>query len=282
MLESTRRYVQKVNQEGGDLKATLARLRVLHLDEFGELLLTLPDPALPHLSQLLPRATDDAVQVNWTGASGITLLRQSTTFVRSLASDYMILTGRNIGAATVLDFGCGWARLLRLMPYYTAPENLYGCDSWDVSLDHARAANALAHLAKSDVTPNDLPFPGVTFDLTYSFSVFTHLPAPVAKAVMGALRRRIKPEGLLAITVRPSEYWAFIGQHNKRDLSRLIEAHNATGYAYLGHSDREHEYGDTSMSLEFIAANFPDWQVVRAGAALQDPLQVVVYLKPRT
>ena len=54
----------------GQLAKVLGQLRELSLDEFGALLLTMPNPHYPQLSALLPRMADPNVQKSWTGAEG--------------------------------------------------------------------------------------------------------------------------------------------------------------------------------------------------------------------
>lgn len=283
MLQQTISYIRSVDARRGDLDSTLAALRRLTLEEFGLLHLQFPAEDLPHLSSLLPLVTPDEVQQEWTGGAGESLLRSSLAFMTSVAASYGAVTRRSIADAKVLDFGCGWARLLRLAPYYIAPENLYGCDAWKVSLDHARAARPLAKLALSAVYPEDLPFSGVTFDVIYAFSVFTHLSARAAEAALGAFRRRISPEGLAIITIRPPEFWPFITERRNIDYSALSKVHEATGFAFVPANSQEADpaYGDTSISEGYITARFPEWEIVQMGRHTIDPYQVIVCLRPR-
>jgi len=180
MQHSMKEFLKALDLSGLPREGVLSAMRRTSIDAFGELLLELPSADFPHLSELLPRKTPDDVQKQWTGNCGITLLRQSVSFVNTMVASYAELTGKDVANSNLLDFGCGWGRLLRLMLYFTPPEKLFGCDAWDVSLEHARAANLGVSLAKSDVTPDALPFPGVGFDLIYAFSIFTHLSRPVA------------------------------------------------------------------------------------------------------
>jgi hypothetical protein len=93
------------------LAAVLPPLRrALGLDDFGELVISMPMPAFPKLSQALPRMASAEVQDQWTGSHGYHLLRQSANFVRSAAFNYTKLTGRTLNGASILDFGCGYGR----------------------------------------------------------------------------------------------------------------------------------------------------------------------------
>ncbi len=183
--------IREIEDSAVDTESALAGFRRLTFHEFGEFLLSLPNEDFPILSSLLPASTPESVQKEWTGSSGIALLRSSISFVNFLVSSFAEITGDPIGKATVLDFGCGWGRLLRLMMFYVKANALFGCDAWENSLAHCKAAGIQVPLAKSDSIPTDLPFAGMNFDLIYCFSVFTHLSETTTAAVLRCLRKRI-------------------------------------------------------------------------------------------
>ena len=80
--------------------------RDVPLDAFGDLSLDVPTQ-FPNLRAFLPSMPPAKVQVNWTGDHGTALLQVSLAFVKTLVEHYEAITGRSIGDATVLDFGCG-------------------------------------------------------------------------------------------------------------------------------------------------------------------------------
>jgi 2-polyprenyl-3-methyl-5-hydroxy-6-metoxy-1,4-benzoquinol methylase len=47
----------------------------------------------------------------------------------------------------VLDFGCGFGRMLRPMYFFNDPEHVYGVDPWDRSIDICRQDGLLGQLA---------------------------------------------------------------------------------------------------------------------------------------
>ena len=265
-------------------------LRTLTLDEFGELLLTLPNEEFPHLSSILPSATPDEVQVEWTGSCGVTLLRQSVSFLNFVAAAYTEFSGRPLRNVNVLDFGCGWGRLLRLLAFYNNPEFNFGCDAWPVSLDHARQSHVdrvTAGLALSEATPQNLPYPPATFDLVYAFSIFTHLSEATAVACMNAIRKAIKPDGLAIITVRPIEFWDYNPGLPEEVGKSMKMLHAFDEIAFYPSGGKSHDangrpvaYGDTSIPLSIIERKFPGWSVVRAGVTMVDIYQIFVLLRP--
>ncbi len=100
---------------GAPVDDVLKELRALDLDGFGEVFLRMPDPALPALSRILPKMADVEIQTSWTGNSGKALLQQSVAFVKSMQAHWRLIKRREMKDIKVLDFGCGYGRLSRLM-----------------------------------------------------------------------------------------------------------------------------------------------------------------------
>ena len=185
-------------------------------------------------------------------------------------------------SVNVLDFGCGWGRLLRLLAFYNDPEFNFGCDAWKMSLERARANHLeriAAGLAQSDPCPDALPYAPATFDLVYAYSVFTHLSESTAVACMGAIRKAIKPDGLAIISLRPAEFWDFNQKLPMAARRALRAAHDQHGIAFHA-SDETSDYGDTSVPLSIFAAKFPGWSILRAGVTMADGYQMLVVLRP--
>ena len=260
-------------------------LRRLSVAELGEVLLDVPD-RYPALAAALPVMPPESVQRDWTGSAGRDLLRQTVAFVRSMETAFAKLCGRPLEDSTILDYGCGWGRILRLMYRYSPPETLYGVDPWDSSLQICRDTRVLGNLARCDDVPRDLPFPGMTFDLVYAFSVLTHLSEKTATAVLGAIRPRIRDDGLLVVTVRPVEYW---GVHPSfppgTDARTMAARHAESGFAFVPHNrapiDGDVTFGDTSISLDYIRRQWTDWHLAGHETNRVDPYQLVLFLRPR-
>jgi SAM-dependent methyltransferase len=267
------------------LASVLPQLRQgLGLDDFGELMISMPMAQFPNLSLALPKMASAEVQNQWTGNNGIPLLRQSTSFVRSAVFNYMNLTGKTLSGASILDYGCGYGRLARLMYYFTDPDRLFGVDPWDRSISECQEAGLGANFRLSDYLPNALPVPG-PFDFLYAFSVFTHTSLRATKAALEVCRRYIADDGIMFITIRPVEYWTLDRSvHGLDDVSSMIKAHEAHGFTFspfdLPPVDGDITYGNTSMTVEWIESNIPQWQVAAVDRSLDDAYQIYVALKP--
>jgi SAM-dependent methyltransferase len=260
--------IAQLERSAKGLPDVLEGLRAETLDLYGQLLLELPSDKYPNLSRILPANTPDDVQRMWTGSSGITLLKQSLSFINFLVA--------NTRFNSVLDFGCGWGRLLRLMLYFVDAERLYGCDAWEESLKHARLARLPCQMALCDSPLTAIPFKG-PFELIYAFSVFTHLSEPVTKAALRTLRRYISDDGTLVITTRPIEIWNYYGEIKKQDYAAQMSSHRQRGFGFCQINTG---YGDTSMSMQYLQETFPEWRIVKSGTTFADEYQNIVVLKP--
>ncbi len=160
---------------GEPLVEILKVLRNLSFEDFGLLLISMPNDSYPSLSKVLPRMAPYEVQVGMTGASGVTLFAQTVAFARIVEIAVSRHSNRTLKDATILDLGVGWGRNIRSMLYFIDPDNLWGVDPWVHSLEHSKVAGIPAHLVLSDPRPVDLPVENTRFDLAISFSVFTHL-----------------------------------------------------------------------------------------------------------
>lgn len=271
----------------GVVADVLNELRNLSLWDFNLLLLSLPNTDWPNLSRLLPRMASDEVQKSWTGASGQALMATTTDFVRIMEHHFVAISRRTLNGIRVLDFGCGYGRIMRQMYYFTDPCNIYGLDPWERSLEICRNDGILGHLVQSDFVPETLPLDRNDFDLIYAYSVFTHTSMKATRAALAALRRHIAPGGLLVLTTRPAEWWHVLTPAPQRawDAEAQLASHRRDGFAFHPSNwnmpaDGESIFGDTSMTAGWINANFPAWHVEAYDRGI-DPAQVILVLGPR-
>jgi SAM-dependent methyltransferase len=250
------------------------------LDTFGSLLLDVP-AKYPNLKSFFPSMPPDEIQDKWTGNHGATLLSTSLAFIKTLVAGYTELTTKDLRHSRILDYGCGWGRLIRLLYKYVPYENIYGVDPWDRSIELCKQHGIKANLAICDYVPESLPFE-YQFDLIFAFSVFTHLSERTTKTVLSTLRRYVQEDGLLVITVRPKKYWSYHEQGKFR--SDMYQMHEKSGFAFIPHHRKpingDITYGDTSISLGYLEENFPQWELARVITNRVDPYQTVLFLRP--
>jgi len=255
-------------------------LRELPLEDFGLLLLEMPNSAYPALSKAVPSMAPADVQKRWTGSSGTELYAQTAAFTRVLMSNYARYRNRGLEASRILDFGVGYGRIFRMMYYFSDPEALYGVDAWDRSLQLCRDTGLPGNFVLSDRVPTSFPIEDTKIDLIFSFSVFTHLAPDTARASLGALRKHIADDGLAMLTFRPVEFWRFIDQvRGTNDHARLEAEHQKKGIAYEPHSGKEGDtYGDTTFDKAFFETH--EWKLLGIDRSIADPYQMLAILEP--
>jgi hypothetical protein len=173
------------------------------------------------------------------------------------------------------------------MYYFSPPERTFGVDPWDRSIEICRADGVLSNLAVSDYLPRSLPVGDACFGLIYAFSVFTHTSERATRNALVTLRKYIEPDGVLAITIRPREYWTAVAAlRNAVDSTQMLADHDARGFAFAPHNrtpvNGNITYGDTSIALGWLAENALGWQIAAYDYNLEDPLKLIVYLMPAT
>lgn len=285
-VNSFHRELSRIDEElraGKGLSPEL--LSGVPVEVLGEVYLGLR-PEYPALMQALPSMPPAQVQRDWTGTDGKPLMAQSCAFIRDVAEAFQEQVGGSLSDATVLDYGCGWGRLLRLLLLYSRPERIWGLDPWDRSIELCREHRIPVNLAVSDYLPKSLPVGGTRFDLVFAFSVFTHLSPTCARQVMTTLRTYMNDKGLLAITVRPPDYWR-IHSYLAPELTAeaMIALHRNAGFAFIPHNrapiDGDITYGDASYSLDYIQNSWSGWVIAETTPSALDPMQTIVLLRPK-
>lgn len=280
--ESLDKKLQRINQripvtDPGEIPSLFSEIPV---EPFGNLLLDVP-ARYSNIKALFPSMPPNEVQDDWNGRHGTELLTASLAFIKTLVATYTELTGKDLIRAKVLDYGCGWGRLIRLLYKYVSYENIYGVDPWDRSIDLCKQYGVKANLAVCDYVPQQLPFEQ-KFDLIYAYSVFTHLSEKTTKTVLSTLRRYMGDNGILVITIRPKEFWSFHRQGKFKQ--EMYQMHEQTGFAFTPHRrapiNGDITYGDTSISLDYLEENFPQWDLVKPIINREDPYQTLLFLRP--
>lgn len=173
------------------------------------------------------------LQVRIAGESGVAFSSFGDMAARQIAKSFEKATGRPVNEATVLDFGCGPARVTHVFRDMYPGVDLFGCDIDAEAIAWCRQnLPAVARFAVSDLLP-PLPFEAGTFDLIYGISVFTHLPEAFQAAWLLELRRVLKPGGVLITTVHGPAIVEYIAQVYP-GASALRDEVRDHGFVYVG------------------------------------------------
>lgn len=111
-------------------------------------------------------------------------------------------------AGGYLDFGCGWGRFSRLFLRDFGGDQIVGVDIDPDIIEFCQGAGLPGRYLTIGSPP--LPFESSTFKLITAYSVFTHLPPTLFEAWLRELGRVLAPGGLLALTVEPPRFLAFV------------------------------------------------------------------------
>jgi len=273
---------ESLAKSDASINDVLKILRQLPIDDFGYFFIMMPNFNYPALSRVLPSMVSAEVQKNWTGSSGIELYRQTAAFARTIAYNYAKYRNKGLKDIKIMDFGVGYGRMIRMFYYWTDPENLWGVDSWQKSLDHCSYCNLAGNFILSEEIPKLLPIDKIKFDLIVSFSVFTHLSSKTALICLSTLRQHAADNTLLIVTFRPIEIWKYFDDINgTNNAKRLEDEHRRFGFAHLRHegSVQGESYGDTSMLPSFFETD--DWTLLSVDRAIGDAYQLIAVLSPK-
>jgi len=259
-------------------------------DDLWSPLLTLEYEGWPRIRSYLPALPDPALQQLWNGTSGPTLAAQSVCFYRKLKEMQGRFGRGDLAQTSVLDFGCGWGRLTRMIARDLEPGRLFGCDPVEDILELTRESRVPANLARSEFLPESLPFEE-KFDLVFSFSVFTHISEAAHMASLKAIHHGLEPGGLFVVTVRPPAYLDLnplmakaveaLGPDRDRALEEpryIFAPHETDGHPQFGGD--EMSYGETVITLPYVKDKWaPMFDLLDVSVLTGDMYQVVLTLR---
>lgn len=229
---------------------------------------TRPD-CWPNLADWLPLLPPPDIQKGYVGFSGIEALSRSSTFVIEARHVYEKLTGKPIHSASILDYGVGWGRILRLFYQIVPTDQTFGLDAWPASLALVESLRLRSKLTLVSPLPSG-PVLDRPIDLIWAFSVFTHLSEQAADAALKAIHSTLAPDGLAIITIRPRHTGV-------STYPELLKTYDATGFAFMPAPGGQH-YGNTIMSLDFFREHWPEWKVHAVTWDQDNFMQLKLYL----
>ena len=175
---------------------------------------SLHDPVIEAVS--MPAFPPLRHQTDTHGTGGRGALEEAGRFVAAV-DQYAAREGWPVGESTrVLDFGCGWGRMLRFFLNRVDSQNLYGVDVRDESVAMARQLNPFARFIRVEALP-PTPFADGFFDLVVAYSVFSHLSEAVSRDWISELARVMKPGGLAIVTTQGSGFLDLVESLSARD-----------------------------------------------------------------
>lgn len=164
--------------------------------------------------------------------------------------------------SSILEFGCGFGRLLQYVAGVAPQAQIVGCDIFDKAVKACQQKFPKGRFVQNDDKP-PVALEDAQFDFIYSYSVFTHLAEENHAAWLKELARLLKPGGMMIHTTKSPAFLSRAEMFSpeviaKYKLPQSPSAFVATNqpYYYIPYGPDTPEYGLTIISREYIEKNW--------------------------
>ena len=212
------------------------------------------------IAALLPKMPAEALQVQYTGSSGDTVLHQGFAAYQLFKGSYEKYIGRIGSCRGILDFGCGWGRIIRFFLRDVSPERLFGVDHSSEVIEACLDTNRWCKFKLIEPYP-PTALPAESFDLIYLYSVFSHLPEAMHWELLKEFQRLLVPGGLIIATTRRRDFIEWCASL-RRDpqLREKPESIRCSALAFLDANAALAAYDNGSFCYSnFGDARWPFW-----------------------
>jgi len=224
----------------------------------------------------LPGFPSEELQRSFVGSAGEHTLREAHNFYR-IVKGYSQSCGHPLTpASTVLDFGCGWGRMLRFFLKDVRAGNLNGMD---VDPDVIALCQRLFQQGRFQVCNPRPPvqLPEESYDVIYLYSVFSHLNEEVQLQWANEFARLLKPGGILLATTQARRFVEFCATLRAKpvqesawheslarsfpDPERTLRDYDQGKFIHVPTGGGDHRpssfYGETLIPRGYVEKNWP-------------------------
>lgn len=210
------------------------------------------------LRNILPGMPDETIQLTYTGDKGDSVLREAWMAYKLFKEAYERHGGPIAECRNILDFGCGWGRIIRFFLKDVAPSKLLGVDPVDEMINLCGQQNKWCNFEAISTRP-PTRFPNDTFDLIYSFSVFSHLSEEMHQNWLAELSRILAPGGILIATTRSREF--IEADAHFADKRQSLSEYDTGRYCFsqIVFEGEWSYWGEASIPRNYVLSNWTRW-----------------------
>jgi SAM-dependent methyltransferase len=157
------------------------------------------------LRAALPGAPDAQTQANYVGSSGDWALSEGYRFYRIVKKAVAEHRGRLGPDDAILDFGCGWGRIIRFFLKDVPSANLVGVDVAPTAIEMCRGTIPWCRFERTPALP-PTGLGAESFNVIYLYSVISHLSEHATDAWVSEFHRLLRPGGIMVATVRSRDF----------------------------------------------------------------------------
>jgi SAM-dependent methyltransferase len=188
----------------------------------------------------LPGFPAEATQQQFVGSAGRHSLLEAFNFYKVVKA-YAETMGHSVNTHTrIMDFGCGWGRMLRFFLKDVNAKNLFGIDVDPNIIAFCQGAFAYGQFSVVPALP-PVKFPTGFFDLIYGYSVFSHLNEDTHLKWIAEFSRVIKAGGLLLVTTQGRGFIDFC-QTLRQQATFETEWHRALARSFVDRDQALNDY----------------------------------------
>ena len=216
-LDATRNALKKSGENNDNYRESMSQIKKISDNEWLRLLVdSVQKPIINGMK--MPGFPPENVQKQFVGSSYEDAIREGYNFFL-IIKKYAVKYGISIESTTkILDFGCGWGRITRILLKDFDPENIYGVDVDPQIISICKDTIDDINFFPCNASP-PLDFADNTFDIIYAYSVFSHLSEDYALQWIREFSRILKPGGILLATTQSGRFLDFCQSVRDKHLS---------------------------------------------------------------
>jgi SAM-dependent methyltransferase len=242
----------------------------------------------PLLRDVLPGLPAESIQLQANGLSGDRALEDGFLVYRLFKTIYEAIAGELGTCQAILDFGCGWGRVIRFFLRDLEANKVWGVDHYDKAIETCQQTNRWHPFQQINPFP-PTGFAPSTFDLILAYSVFSHLSEAAQRAWVEEFARLLRPGGVLIVTTWDRELILRCRELREDRTLPFFQNHLPTMFKetdyWLEAYDRGEFCFDTSVESYGAVSSYLGEACIPKGYVTKHwngPLQLVDFIEDRT